>query len=364
MTTKKLYIAEENPNMELLQEAANMIKQGGLVVFPTETVYGLGAAATQEEAVKGIFQAKGRPSDNPLIVHVANREMMLDLVESSAWLEKPEIVKLMDAFWPGPLTIIFPKHPMLSDGVTAGLSTVGIRMPNNVVARELIRLAGVGIAAPSANTSGKPSPTTAEHVIEDMDGKVDAILCAAPCTVGVESTVLDMTVEPPVILRPGGVTKEQLEEVLGKKVLMAKDVKPAEQQDFVPRAPGMKYRHYAPKGKVIVFSGAEDAVITEICKRVQQCFSNGERCAVLASVQTASCYPQERTLVLGDRTKPETFAATLFHALRQCDTMDAEYIFAEAISDTGIGAAVMNRLMKAAGHTLVSLPVEGRGDSE
>lgn len=361
MTTKKFYLQETQPDMKLLQEAAQILKEGGLVIFPTETVYGLGAAATKEQAVKNIFQAKGRPSDNPLIVHVANREMMKDLVADPALLEQPDIVALMDAFWPGPLTIIFPKNPELSDAVTAGLNTVGMRMPDNQVALELIALAGVGVAAPSANTSGKPSPTRATHVIGDMDGKVDAILCASDCAVGVESTVLDMTAEPPVILRPGGVTKEQLEAVLGREVRQAADIKPADQADFVPRAPGMKYRHYAPKGNITVFYGEELAVAREIGKNLEAALQQKKKCVVMATEQTATYYPKECTLVLGDKKHPETLAAALFHALRQCDEMDAELIFAEAISDTGIGAAVMNRLIKAAGHTLVSVPQTPKG---
>lgn len=361
MTTKKICLDETKLDMELLQEAADILKQGGLVIFPTETVYGLGAAATNEDAVKHIFEAKGRPSDNPLIVHVANREMMQDLVADPALLKEQDIVALMDAFWPGPLTIIFPKSEKLCDAVTAGLGTVGIRMPDNQVAIELIRLAQVGVAAPSANTSGKPSPTRASHVIEDMDGRVDAILCASDCAVGVESTVLDMTTEPPVILRPGGVTKEQLETVLEREVRMAKDVKPADQADFVPRAPGMKYRHYAPKGTVTVFYGEEKSVAREIQARVAETTAQGKKAVVLATAQTADYYPAACTMVLGDKEHPETLAAALFHALRQCDAIEAELIFAEAISDTGIGAAVMNRLIKAAGHTLVSVPETPKG---
>lgn len=356
MTTRKIWLDETNLDMEKLTEAAAVLKEGGLVIFPTETVYGLGAAATKPESVKHIFAAKGRPSDNPLIVHVANREMMKDLVADPALLEKPDIVALMEAFWPGPMTIIFPKHKDLCDAVTAGLHTVGIRMPDNVVARELIRLANVGVAAPSANTSGKPSPTRASHVIDDMDGKVDVILCASDCAVGVESTVLDMTAEPPVILRPGGVTKEQIEAVLHREVLMAKDRKPEEEKDFVPRAPGMKYRHYAPQGKVTVFYGEEEKVAGEIQSRLEAAAAEGKKSVVLATSQTACYYPEDCTIILGDKEHPETFAAELFDALRQCDMRDADLIFAEAISDTGIGAAVMNRLIKAAGHTLVSVP--------
>lgn len=353
MKTEIFDIDGENIDYSLLEKAAEILKRGGLVVFPTETVYGLGAAAACSEAVKNIFKAKGRPSDNPLIVHISDFDMIKELISDEKTLENQDIKKLAQNFWPGPLTIIFRKNNSLCDEVTAGLDTVGIRMPENIVARELIRLTGKGVAAPSANTSGRPSPTEPRHVIEDMYGKVDAIICSGNCAVGVESTVLDMTCDPPVILRPGGVTRESIKELLGKDILMAGVIKNDEGQDFVPKAPGMKYRHYAPKGKVIVFSGEDEKIAEKINKYFSEALNEGKIPRIVASRQTARYYDEKYVTVFGDKECPETFAAGIFSALRECDRYNADIIFAEAVSQEGIGEAVMNRLLKAAGNNII-----------
>ena len=342
-----------------LEQAAHIIKEGGTVVFPTETVYGLGACATEPEAIRKIFMAKGRPSDNPLIVHISNKKMVEELIKDKNILEEDSYRKLMERFWPGPITIIFQKNKILCDEATAGLDTVGIRMPQNPVALKLIELAGQAIAAPSANTSGKPSPTTAEHVIEDLDGKVDVIIDAGVCDVGVESTVLDMTCETPVILRPGGVNRESIEETLGMEVLMAKDIKDNIEslfiEKFIPKAPGMKYKHYAPKGKLVVFFGDDESVAKKINEMAEISMVNNEKPIILATKQTICYYVDKNSIMWGDRERPETFAKNLYSVLRYCDVQGADVIFTEAVSNKGIGEAVMNRLLKAAGYMVVDL---------
>lgn len=352
MRTELIDIKESTEDAGL-QHAAEILKRGGLVVFPTETVYGLGAVATNLTAVTGIFQAKGRPADNPLIVHVADYEMIKELVADPQVLENENLRRIMEQFWPGPLTIIFEKSSSVGNAVSAGLSTVGIRMPANETALKLIRLTGAGIAAPSANTSGKPSPTAPQHVIQDMIGKVDAIICGGTCKVGLESTVLDMTCDPPVILRPGAVTKEQLQAVLGREVWMANSL--AENEYSIPKAPGMKYRHYAPKGAVTVFMGNEALVAKEINRRVKEAEQKGLVPRIIATQQTVCYYEDAYVVMMGDRNNPETIASMLFSALRTCDEQGADLIFAEAVSREGIGEAIMNRLVKAAGYALVNL---------
>lgn len=358
MRTEVLKIYPENIDYDLLSKAAEKLKNGQLVVFPTETVYGLGANALIPAAVKNIFTAKGRPSDNPLIVHVSNLDMAEKYIANPEILQSQDIKLLTDAFWPGPLTIIFQKSDKVPDEVTAGLDTVGIRMPENIVARELIRLAGVGVAAPSANISGKPSPTLASHVIDDLYGKVDMIIDSGPCRVGIESTVLDMTLDIPVVLRPGDVTSEQIEKILNKKIYYADtDKLEAEEssEGFIPRAPGMKYKHYAPNCDIIIFQGSIEKVTEIINKKVDEAVKLNLSPGILATDQTLCYYDKSKVISLGNRNDPEAIGASLFKALRQFDKMKADIIFAEAIDGTGVGKAVMDRLNKAAGYRIIKV---------
>lgn len=327
---------------------ADLIKNGGLVVFPTETVYGLGANGLDGEAVNRIFEAKGRPNDNPLILHVSKKSEVKKL-----WAHVPEIAeKLMDTFWPGPLTLIFNRSVSVPDEVTAGLETVAVRMPSNETARALIRKAGVPIAAPSANLSGKPSPTTAEHVLRDMEGRVPLILDGGPCRFGVESTVLSLVGEP-TILRPGAVTKEMLEPVIGPVKLAACLLKPLKEGEKV-LSPGMKYRHYAPKARVIVVKGEPKKVAEHIQELYWRLEGEGHTCEIAATDQTAPAYKSCRYTVLGDRNDPITLCQSLFYALREMDER-ADVILAEGIPTEGAGLAYMNRLLRAAGFETIEV---------
>ena len=329
-------------NSSNIKKAAEIIKKGGTVIFPTETVYGLGANGLDEEACKKIFQAKGRPSDNPLILHISSMEQLDKIVK-----EIPESArKLADKFWPGPLTIIFEKSPIVGDIISAGLNTVAVRMPNNEIALELIRLSGCPIAAPSANTSGKPSPTNVDHVIEDMNGRVDMIIDGGQCNIGLESTVLDLTGDCPTILRPGGVTKEQIQEVLGSCEYDIYLIKSDE--NIVPKSPGQKYRHYSPKAELILYKGSLSNMVDNIvedCKRYQDI---GKKVGILATEQTKNTYENGTVLVVGDREKPSTIANKLFHVLREFDSLGVDIILAESFENVGLGKAIMNRIEKAA----------------
>jgi len=357
MRTEVVKINPEKIDYGLLEKAAEKLRKGQLVVFPTETVYGLGANALMPEAVKKIFAAKGRPSDNPLIVHVSSLQMAEKYVADPEILNNREIRLLAENFWPGPLTIILPRSEIVPDEVTAGLDTVGIRMPENIVARELIRLAGVGVAAPSANLSGKPSPTLASHVVDDLYGKVDMIIDSGPCRVGIESTVLDMTTATPIILRPGDITAEQIENLLGKKIEFAgsEDKGELNKEDFVPRAPGMKYKHYAPDCDIIVIQGSIDKVTEIINKKAEEALQANLTPGILATDQTLCYYDKSNVISLGDRNDPEAIGAELFKALRQFDKMKVDIILAEAIDGTGVGKAVMDRLSKAAGYRIIKV---------
>lgn len=350
MDTKIIKLDTDNIDYGELKIAADCISAGGLVAFPTETVYGLGADAENPEAVKNIFKAKGRPADNPLIVHVDNPDTAGNFVKKGTF-ENKNIRALAESFWPGPMTIICPKAEKVPDVVTAGLNTVGIRIPGNMIARELIRLSGKGIAAPSANISGKPSPTTGQHVINDLYGKVDIIIDSTNCDVGLESTVIDMSQDIPTILRPGGITREMIEDVLGVKPRVAGNLT---DKDEIPRAPGMKYKHYSPKGEVIIFRGKAENISREINKRMQESIKAGIRAGILATKQTLCYYKYDNVFSMGDLEKPETIAAELFNLLRQMDSLDIEVIYAEAVSENGIGLAVMNRMGKAAGYKFIN----------
>lgn len=331
-------------NMDTIKRAGEILKGGGLVAFPTETVYGLGADALNEQAAKKIYAAKGRPSDNPLIVHVADRESLEKITQ-----EIPKAAELAaEAFWPGPLTLILRKSHEVPYGTTGGLETVAVRMPDHEIAREIIRAGGGYIAAPSANTSGRPSPTSARHVQDDLDGRIDMIVDGGTVKIGVESTILDMTVTPPMILRPGAVTKEMLEAVIGEiavdQTLMDPDSKKA------PKAPGMKYRHYAPAAELVVVDGEMDAVVDEINRLSREKEDAGCSVGIIATEETVSRYRTGDIKCVGTRVDESTIASHLYGILREFDKDGVEYIYSEAFAAEGIGSAVMNRLLKAAGH--------------
>lgn len=329
-----------------VQEAADILKDGGLVAFPTETVYGLGANGLDPQAVSAIFAAKGRPQDNPLILHVPSAHCL-----DRYCADIPAIAyALAQRFWPGPLTMILRRKPLVPDVVTAGLDTVGMRCPDHPVARRILELCQLPVAAPSANLSGKPSPTTARAVWEDMDGRIDAVVDGGPCSVGLESTIVDLTASPPRLLRPGGVTLDQLEEVLGT-VAVDEAVTRLMSTDEKPRAPGMKYRHYAPKAPVTVVRGSAEKTAQYIAQHLEPgdgviCFSN--------YVNLYDGFPVEDIGPAGDLPAQ---AQRLFQALRAFDSLPVRRIFAQSPSSDGLGLAVTNRLNKAAGFHIIVLEV-------
>ncbi|SMC00113.1 translation factor SUA5 [Thermanaeromonas toyohensis ToBE] len=348
--TKYIKIDPRVPELHKIRLAARILQRGGVVAFPTETVYGLGANALDSRAVKRIFWAKGRPQDNPLIVHVANLPMLQALTTHLP----PQALLLIQRFWPGPLTLVLPKSEVVPPEVTAGLNTIAIRMPAHPVALALIKAARLPVAAPSANLSGRPSPTTGHHVLRDLRGKIDAVVDGGPTYVGVESTVLDLTSPVPTILRPGGITKEQLEEVLGE---VAVDPAVLGEGMSRPKAPGMKYTHYAPEGEVYLVAGDLPRMVRRIREMVETFKRKGLRVAVLATVETASSYLKEPRPdyleVLGSREDLSQIAARLFAALRNCDRQRAEVILVETFPEEGLGLAIMNRLRKAAGYRVI-----------
>ena len=336
----------QEPAKEKIEQAAEILRQGGLVAFPTETVYGLGANGLDEAAVKKIFQAKGRPADNPLILHIADlHEVVTYSKETPVWVSN-----LVSNFWPGPLSVVLKRASCVPDAVTAGLDTVAVRLPDSPTARALIRAAGVPLAAPSANVSGRPSPTSANMVLQDLDGKIDGVLDAGPCAVGLESTVLDCTGAVPVILRPGGVTQEMLESVLGKIDLK---VERSSGSAETPRSPGMKYRHYAPDASLHVVEAGGDNQGNILLQAVQAAMAGQQRVGVVVSAETAAKMPSAVvTASYGSRKNPAECAAGLYRALRVFDTEKVDVIFAEGLPEDGIGCAFMNRLRKASVSTL------------
>ncbi|MBQ2957764.1 MAG: threonylcarbamoyl-AMP synthase [Clostridia bacterium] len=336
------------PTPESIRQAAQIIRDGGVVGFPTETVYGLGGDALSGEAAKRIFEAKGRPGDNPLIVHIASLSEIDPLIEG----EMPEMArKLAEAYWPGPLTMIMKKSSLIPDEVSAGLKTVGIRLPANETARALIREAGRPIAAPSANRSGRPSPTTAKHVLDDMDGRIPMILDGGASEVGLESTVLDVTGEIPRVLRPGGVTPEMIAAVAGKVEVDGTVMRPLREGER-PISPGTKYRHYAPEGDLTIVQGEEKAVAESICGM----YDGFEKdAAILALPGHEHLYGVRRVYTLGTDGSVESAAAGLFAALRLLDDEKMAHIFSEAVPADGLGLAVMNRLGRAAAFHIVNV---------
>lgn len=333
-TLKWIIQEDERYNSQAINQAAALLKQGQTVAFPTETVYGLGADATNPVAVSKIFEAKGRPQDNPLIAHVATREQLTKLVDNI----QPYVKKLIDTFSPGPITYVLPSNGKCAANVTAGLSTIGVRIPDHPVAQALLRKCDIPIAAPSANISGKPSPTTAYHVFEDLQGKIAGILDGGATGVGVESTVIDCTEAIPTILRPGGITVEQLQAVVGDVNVDPALVSATER----PKAPGMKYRHYSPEVPLWLVQGTT----LEIQQVIDEQRENGARIAVLASTDTAKQLHVEEIFPLGENMNE--IAAHLYDALRKYKSSDVDLIVCEAFGEFGIGQAVMNRLKKAA----------------
>ncbi len=349
---KKTILMKVNPvrpETAKISEAAEFIRRGGLVAFPTETVYGLGADALNPEAVLALFEAKKRPLDNPPIIHIENVNDVYRL--SKCVPAKAEL--LMKEFWPGPLTMVLKRSPLVPNVTVAGLGTIAIRMPKNNVALALIRESGCPIAAPSANLAGKPSPTTARHVLDDLDGLIDAILDGGPTRIGVESTVLDLSSDQPLVLRPGGVSFEAL-----KKVLPAVHLHPfVETEKETPieeaRSPGMRHRHYAPKAKLILVEGSLTSVVDKIGELISECKGSGSRVGILATDETVAKYHADVVKSLGSRFNIETVAHSLYKLLREFDEENVDMIIAEGVPAEGIGLAVMNRLRKASGYSIV-----------
>ena len=388
METKRIIIEDRNHiKDEELREAAGILRSGGLVAFPTETVYGLGGNALDEDAARKIYAAKGRPSDNPLIAHVSCMEEVAPLVK-----EIPEAGrKLMEAFWPGPLTMIFPKSDKVPCGTTGGLDTVAIRMPDDPVANRLIALAGVPVAAPSANTSGRPSPTTADHVWQDMNGRIEMIIDGGPVGIGVESTIVDVSSAVPAVLRPGAITMEMLEEVLGEVCVDPAILGPLS-ADVRPKAPGMKYKHYAPKADLTLVepgtgadreSGAEQvtgaeqkngadrntgaypetgldetqlqAMIRKVRELSREKIEAGYKVGVICTDESRDCYTDGEVRSIGARKSQASVAHNLYALLREFDDLGVDYIFSESFPKDHLGQAIMNRLSKAAGYKIVKV---------
>jgi L-threonylcarbamoyladenylate synthase len=347
--TLVLKVDSEEPDVEKIHVAADFIKRGGLVAFPTETVYGLGANALNAEAVLALFEAKKRPLDNPPIVHVCDVKDVCRLAETVP----SQAEALMERFWPGPLTLIFKRSDVVPDVTVAGLETIAVRMPRHNVALALIRESDCPIAAPSANLAGRPSPTSAEHVLDDLGGRIDAVLDAGPTVVGVESTVLDLTVDPPQVLRPGGTTFEVLREVLGRVELNpAVTAEKALRMEKV-RSPGLRHKHYAPDAEVVVVEGEVDAVVANVDELVKLYREDGRRVGVLATDETVSRYSADVVKSLGSRGDLAVVARNLFRLLREFDVEGVDVIVAEGVPAEGLGLAVMNRLRKASGYHIV-----------
>ncbi|SHI62821.1 L-threonylcarbamoyladenylate synthase [Parasporobacterium paucivorans] len=353
MNTKLIAVDPKNIDMNKIKQASEILRNGGLVAFPTETVYGLGADALNGEASRKIYEAKGRPSDNPLIIHIAEMnslEFLVGEVNEDARI-------LMEKFWPGPLTLIFKKTDRVPYSTTGGLETVAVRMPSHPVAIALIRDSGICIAAPSANTSGKPSPTKASHVLEDLNGRIDMVIDGGDVGIGLESTIVDMTGNVPVILRPGYVTREMMETVIGK-VETDEQAKGAS-DDFRPRAPGMKYRHYAPKAELILVKGDAGHVSEKINELAKDEESQGKKVGIIATTEMERGYHYGTVITIGSRSDRETIARNLYSVLREFDNTDVETIYCEAIEGDNLGQAIMNRLKKASSNHIIQLDNDG-----
>ncbi|MBQ4530865.1 MAG: threonylcarbamoyl-AMP synthase [Lachnospiraceae bacterium] len=338
---------DEKENKERIERAGQCLKQGGLVAFPTETVYGLGADALNEAAAEKIYAAKGRPSDNPLIVHIADIEAVKKIA-----MEFPEKAqKLAKDFWPGPLTMILKKTDIVPLGTTGGLETVAIRMPSHSLALQIIKAAGGYVAAPSANTSGRPSPTLAKHVLEDMNGRIDMIVDGGEVGIGIESTIVDMSVEPPMILRPGYITEEMLEKSIGEVTTDPALLFLPEEK--APKAPGMKYKHYAPKGELKIVEGSKELVVEAINNFVLNELENKRKVGIIATDETMNLYKGGIVKSIGSRKDDRTIAKNLYAVLREFDEIGAESIYSESFEGGSMGQAIMNRLLKAAAHRVI-----------
>ncbi len=349
--TVVLKVDSKQPDIKKVRMAAGIIRDGGLVAFPTETVYGLGADALNSKAVSALFEAKKRPRDNPPIIHVENVDDVCKLVKQIP----ARAEKLMKEFWPGPLTLVFKRSENVPDITVAGLDTVAVRMPQHAVALTLIRESRCPLAAPSANLAGKPSPTSAEHVFKDLNGRIDAILDAGVTHIGVESTVLDLSVEPAMVLRPGGTPLEALKAVLGEVKLHPFVVAEKELAINETRSPGMKHRHYAPKAQLILVEGAIAPVMATIKSLICEYWMQHKRVGVLATAETAWAYEADVVKSLGSRRKVNVMATNLFKLLREFDEENVDIIIAENVPTEGLGLAVMNRLRKASGYNIVKV---------
>ena len=344
-------ITDDDDNNEIIiKTAADIIARGGLVAFPTETVYGLGGDAFDVNASARIYEAKGRPSDNPLIVHIAALEDLYSLTDNVP----DKALALAKEFWPGPLTMIVDKKSCVPDTVTGGLSTVAVRLPSHKVARDLIKASGTFIAAPSANLSGRPSPTRAEHVIEDLSGRVDMIIDGGDIEIGLESTIVDLTEDVPVILRPGYITMEMIEDVIGD-IRLDKALMTGVSDGVAPKAPGMKYRHYAPKAELTIIEGERDKVINRINSFVEEGRRRNRKVGVMLTAETYDMVEADVKISLGSGDSNEEIARNLFATLREFDETGVDVIYSEGFGDNGLGQAVMNRLLKAAGHRVIKV---------
>lgn len=349
METQIRKLNYETIDMDIIEEAGKILREGGLVAFPTETVYGLGGDALNPASSAKIYAAKGRPSDNPLIVHIAEKQDVYRIARDIS--KKAE--QLMGAFWPGPLTLIFPKIDLVPDKTTGGLDTVAVRMPSDKIAAALIRAAGGFVAAPSANASGRPSTTTAAHVMEDLNGRIEMILDGGQAVIGLESTIVDVSEERPVILRPGVITKAMIERVIGTietdQALIAPD------SGIKPKAPGMKYRHYAPKAELTIVEGNTETVIATVNRLGEEAEAKGKKIGIIATDETVNRYERGLVRSLGARIHEEEISMHLFEVLRSFDETDVDCIYSESFEDAATGQAIMNRLLKAAGHRVVKV---------
>lgn len=349
METKVAIIKDINKDIKFIEEAGAIIRDGGTVAFPTETVYGLGANALDEEAVKKIFIAKGRPQDNPLIVHVCSKNIS-ELVK-----EVPEVAqRMIDKFWPGPLTIILEKNDIIPNMTSANLNTVGIRMPSSEIALKLIELSKRPIAAPSANISGRPSPTEVERCIEDLNGKVDYIIGGESSDIGVESTIIDCTVNPPLVLRPGGITLEMLKEI-DSNIEIDSALKSKPTENFKPKAPGMKYRHYAPKAHLKIIKGKNEKTIEIINEILENYIEKDNDVAILTTDENLNKFNSGKVISLGSENNLNEIAKNLFETLRKCDDLGVQHILCQGFEEKGVGLAIMNRLNKAAGYDILEV---------
>lgn len=352
MDTKIIEIKNTDDIYEKIKPAADIIKAGGLVAFPTETVYGLGANALDKEAAKKIYEAKGRPGDNPLIAHISSvgdMELLARDIPKEAYI-------LAESFWPGPMTMVLRKKDIVPLETSGGLNTIAIRLPASKTARALIELSKTPIAAPSANISGRPSPTRAAHVIEDMSGRIDMIISAEDVEIGLESTIIDMSDGKITILRPGYITKEMIEAVIGKgRVEFDKAVLQKPDKDIVPKAPGMKYRHYAPKAQMNIVTGDINKVIDYINKRLEEDIENKKNVGIVCTDETIGAYPLGIKKIIGNRKDEGSIAHNMFAILREFDALDVDIIYSEGFETEGLGYAIMNRLNKAAGYNIKKL---------